>query len=65
MLGDPGLGKSQLLKFATQLLPNSVYVSGSVITQSGLTVAVNKDGGESSIEAGALVLCDKGICGID
>lgn len=65
MLGDPGLGKSQLLKFATELLPNSVYVSGSVITQSGLTVTVNKDGGESSIEAGALVLCDKGVCGID
>lgn len=45
MLGDPGLGKSQLLKFATSLLPNSIYVSGSVITQSGLTVTVNKDGG--------------------
>ena len=45
LLGDPGLGKSQLLKFATSLLPNSIYVSGSIITQSGLTVTVNKDGG--------------------
>ena len=36
-----------------------------ILEEGNITVAVNKDGGESSIEAGALVLCDKGICGID
>ena len=42
LLGDPGLGKSQLLKFAVQILPHSTYVAASSISQSGLTVTVTK-----------------------
>jgi DNA helicase MCM8 len=42
LLGDPGIGKSQLLKFAVQALPHSVYVSAASMSQAGLTVAVNR-----------------------
>jgi DNA replicative helicase MCM subunit Mcm2 (Cdc46/Mcm family) len=43
LLGDPGLGKSQLLKFAVELLPHSIYVSATATSTAGLTVAVNRD----------------------
>mgnify|MGYP000952698505 FL=1 len=42
LLGDPGIGKSQLLKFAVQILPHSVYVSATSMSQTGMTVTVNK-----------------------
>jgi len=42
-LGDPGLGKSQLLKYAVEILPHSIYVSATATTTSGLTVTVNRD----------------------
>ena len=42
LLGDPGLGKSQLLKFAVELLSHSVYVNATAATTSGLTVTLNK-----------------------
>jgi DNA replicative helicase MCM subunit Mcm2 (Cdc46/Mcm family) len=42
LLGDPGIGKSQLLKFVVQILPHSVYVSATSMSQTGLTVTVNK-----------------------
>ena len=64
-MGDPGLGKSQLLKFASSLLPNSLYVSGNSISTNGLTAIVSTDRDGTSLEAGALVLCDEGICAID
>lgn len=43
LLGDPGLGKSQLLKFAVDLLPHSIYVNATAATSSGLTVTLNKE----------------------
>lgn len=54
-----------MLKFASSLLPNSLYVSGNSISTNGLTAIVSTDRDGTSLEAGALVLCDEGICAID
>ncbi|XP_042085679.1 DNA helicase MCM8 isoform X2 [Ovis aries] len=47
--------------------PRGVYVCGNTTTTSGLTVTLSKDSssGDFALEAGALVLGDQGICGID
>eukprot|EP00917_Polyrhabdina_sp_WS-2016_P024320 GHVP01052707.1.p1 GENE.GHVP01052707.1~~GHVP01052707.1.p1 ORF type:complete len:739 (-),score=125.56 GHVP01052707.1:50-2266(-) len=66
MIGDPGIGKSQLLTAASNIAPRSVYVTGNGASVAGLTVAIRNNGsGEYAIEAGALVLADKGACFID
>ncbi|CAI7745585.1 unnamed protein product [Closterium sp. NIES-54] len=54
LVGDPGMGKSQLLKAAATVAPRGVYVCGSGASSVGLTVAVTKDGpgGEYAFEAG-------------
>ncbi|CAG9821174.1 unnamed protein product [Phaedon cochleariae] len=65
MVGDPGLGKSQLLQACTNVAPRGVYVCGNTSTTSGLTVTMTRDGGEYSLEAGALMLADQGCCCID
>ncbi|XP_025104122.1 DNA helicase MCM8-like [Pomacea canaliculata] len=68
VVGDPGLGKSQMLQAASTIAPRSVYVCGNTTTTSGLTVTLSKDGksgGDFALEAGALVLADQGCCCID
>lgn len=67
IVGDPGLGKSQMLSAVCKLAPRGVYVSGNATTTSGLTVTMSKDPetGDTALEAGALVLSDQGICCID
>jgi len=67
IIGDPGQGKSQMLKFVSNIVPRGVYVCGNATSNAGLTVAVTKDAhtGEGSLEAGALVLSDQGVCCID
>ncbi len=66
LVGDPGLAKSQLLKYAASIAPKGIYTSGRGSTAAGLTAAVIKDaGGGMSLEAGAVVLADMGICAID
>lgn len=66
LVGDPGTGKSQLLRYGAQIAPRGVYTSGRGSTAAGLTAAVVKDkGGNMILEAGALVLADMGVCCID
>ncbi|OEL29223.1 putative DNA helicase MCM8 [Dichanthelium oligosanthes] len=67
VVGDPGLGKSQLLQAAAAVSPRGIYVCGNTTTKAGLTVAVVKDSmtNDYAFEAGAMVLADRGICCID
>ena len=66
IVGDPGMGKSQMLLAASQLASRSVYVGGNTASTTGLTVTLTKEeGGETGIEAGALVLADQGVACID
>ena len=67
IVGDPGLGKSQMLQAVHQIAPRGVYVCGSYSSSTGLTVTLmrEKGSGDHTLEAGALVLADKGICCID
>ena len=67
LIGDPGAGKSQMLKRASIIAPKSRYVSGKGASGAGLTASVVKDEFLKgwSLEAGALVLANKGFCMID
>ena len=67
IVGDPSTAKSQFLKYVHGFLPRSVYTSGKATSAAGLTATVNRDPetGEFTIEAGALMLADNGICCID
>jgi len=66
LIGDPGTAKSQLLQYVPRIAPRGLYTSGRGTTAAGLTAAVvrEKTGG-LVLEAGAVVLADKGICSID
>ncbi len=66
LIGDPGTAKSQLLQYVSRIAPRGLYTSGRGTTAAGLTAAVVREkGGSMSLEAGALVLADKGIACID
>lgn len=67
LVGDPSTAKSQFLKIVTDFAPvKAVYASGKASSASGLTAAVVRDtDGGFVIEAGALMLADRGICCID
>lgn len=67
LLGDPGTAKSQFLKYTESLYHRVVYTTGKGASAVGLTAGVHKDPitGEWTLEGGALVLADKGICLID
>ncbi|MEK6854872.1 MAG: minichromosome maintenance protein MCM [Nanoarchaeota archaeon] len=67
LVGDPGVAKSVLLKYASGIAPKGRYVSGKAASAAGLTAAVVKDEFLRgwSLEAGAMVLSNKGVVCID
>ncbi len=67
LVGDPGSGKSQLLKRMSIVAPKSRFVSGKGASGAGLTASVVKDEFLKgwALEAGALVLANKGLVCID
>lgn len=67
IVGDPSTSKSQFLKYVCGFLPRAIYTSGKASSAAGLTAAVVRDEetNEFTIEAGALMLADNGICAID
>lgn len=66
-LGDPGTAKSQVLKHAEKISPRAVYTTGKGASAVGLTAGVRRDplSKEWTLEGGALVLADQGLCVID
>jgi replicative DNA helicase Mcm len=66
LLGDPGIAKSILLDFMSMVSPRGVKASGGQSSSVGLTCAAKQDAnGEWTLEGGALVLADGGLCCID
>lgn len=67
LLGDPGTAKSQILKYVEKTAYRAVFSTGQGASAVGLTASVRKDPvtKEWTLEGGALVLADKGVCMID
>ncbi|XP_064641337.1 DNA replication licensing factor mcm4-A-like [Lineus longissimus] len=67
LCGDPGTSKSQLLQYVFNLVPRGQYTSGKGSSAVGLTAYVTKDPEtrQLTLQTGALVLSDNGICCID
>jgi DNA replication licensing factor MCM2 len=67
LCGDPGTAKSQFLKYTEKIAPRAVFTTGQGASAVGLTAYVQRSPvtKEWTLEAGALVLADKGVCLID
>ncbi len=67
LCGDPGTAKSQFLKYVEKVAPKAIFTTGQGASAVGLTAYVRRNpvSREWTLEAGALVLADQGICLID
>ena len=67
LIGDPGIGKSQIISALKKRAPKIISIAGTTTSQAGLTTSAVKDEltGTWAMEAGAVVLADTGILCID
>lgn len=65
VVGDPGVAKSEMLKFAAQVAPRGMFASGKGSTAAGLSAAVIREKNTFMLEAGVVVLADQGIAAVD
>nr|XP_033781781.1 DNA replication licensing factor MCM2 isoform X1 [Geotrypetes seraphini] len=67
LCGDPGTAKSQFLKYVEKVSSRAVFTTGQGASAVGLTAYVQRHPvtKEWTLEAGALVLADRGVCLID
>ena len=68
LMGDPGVAKSQLLSYMSQISPRGRFTSGMSASAAGLTAAAVQDSaadGRWTLEAGTLALADLGLAAID
>lgn len=67
LVGDPGIGKSQIIRYVVDVAPRGVFASGKSASAAGLTAAATKDDwdGQWTLEAGAAVLANNGMLGVD
>jgi len=67
LIGNLFFDKNQLLKSFFEFFSRTIFVSGKTSTGAGLTASIMKDCEKNNffIQAGALMLSDKGICYIE